>query len=365
MKSLEDASRFGTHMMVVAGGGSLRSNGIFKPAIHVLEKLMPEVTIYEGVRDEPTPETIDEGVVLAQEAGCDTVLAIGGGSVLDTGKAIAALVTNGGSVIDYLEGVGSGSSFTVPALPFIAVPTTAGTGSEVTKNAVITKPGVFKKSIRSQFLIPNLAIVDPALTATLPPFITATSGLDAFSQLLEGLVTRKRNPITEALCEKGLKLCTRSLLQAYLNQSDLDARNDMAAASLLSGLSLANSGLGAIHGFAAGLGAVFGVSHGLACAVLLPHITAANAEEDPDGFARLGKIFTGRIFSTARQAAQAGVSFIRNLCRDLLIPESLSAISVTADLLPEVVKASQGNSMRGNPVEFSKAKQLELLKSIL
>ncbi len=365
LDSTKQVARFGTHLLIVAGGGTLRSLGVLEPAIAALEECLPQVTVYEGIRGEPTPETIDEGVALVQEAGCDCVMAVGGGSVLDTGKAIAAVSTNDGPVTDYLEGVGAGLSFSFPPLPFIAVPTTAGTGSEATKNAVIVRPGKFKKSLRSPMMVPQLAIVDPVLTMTLPPALTAVSGLDAFCQLLEGYVTPKRNYITEALCSQGLKLCAHSLSNAYRDGTDLEARSNMAAASLMSGMALANGGLGAVHGFAAGLGAVCGIRHGLACAVLLPAITAANAEADPERYAPLGRIFTGRICPSAVTAARAAVVFINDLCRSLRIPEKLTDIGVTEDQLEEVVDSSQGNSMRGNPVEMTKARQLELLKSIV
>ncbi len=214
---------------------------------------------FEGVRfvvrGEPKVDTVRTGVALARAEGCDLVIAAGGGSVIDTGKAIAALLTNPGDALDYLEIVGRGQALGIPSAPCIAVPTTAGTGSEVTRNAVLSSPehGV-KASLRSPSMLPRLAVVDPELTLDLPPEITATTGLDALTQLIEPFVSIKANPLTDLYCQEGLRRATRSLRRACDQGNDVEARGDMSLASLLGGMALANAGLGAVHGFAAAIG---------------------------------------------------------------------------------------------------------------
>ncbi len=229
------------------------------------------------VHGEPTVDTASEGVLVALEHGCDMVIGLGGGSVLDAGKAIAALATNRGDIFDYLEVVGKGQPLTNAPLPYIAIPTTAGTGTEVTRNAVLESPshGV-KVSLRSPMMLPSIALVDPELTYNLPPAITASSGLDALTQLIEPFVSIKANPMTDAICREGIRHAAKSLRQAYLNGADVSAREGMALASLFGGMAFANSALGAVHGFAGPLGGMLHAPHGAICARLLPLVMEAN-----------------------------------------------------------------------------------------
>ncbi len=222
-----------------------------------------------ALHGEPTVDTASEGVKLALEHGCDMVIGLGGGSVLDAGKAIAALATNPGDVLDYLEVVGKGQALINAPLTYIAIPTTAGTGTEVTRNAVLESPahGV-KVSLRSPLMLPSVALVDPELTYTLPPAITASTGLDALTQLIEPFVSVKANPLTDAICREGIRHAARSLRRAYENGADQEAREGMSLASLFGGMALANSALGAVHGFAGPLGGMLHAPHGAICAKL-------------------------------------------------------------------------------------------------
>ena len=214
---------------------------------------------------------------LAREQHVDVVVAIGGGSAIDLAKAVAALATNGGDPLDYLEVIGRGQPLVRRPLPFIAVPTTAGAGAEVTRNAVLASPGDgVKASLRSPLMLPRLALVDPELTLTLPRDVTAATGMDALAQLLEPYVSVRANPITDPLCLDGLARVARSLRRAWTDGADLDARTDMSLAALFGGLALANAGLGAVHGFAAAIGGRFDAPHGAVCAALLPDVVRAN-----------------------------------------------------------------------------------------
>ncbi len=227
------------------------------------------------VHGEPTIEVVRRGIAAAQ--GCDMVIGLGGGSVLDTGKAIAALAANPGDVFDYLEVIGKGQPLVNASLPYIAIPTTAGTGAEVTRNAVLesTEQNV-KVSLRSPWMLPSVALVDSELTYSLPPDVTASSGLDALTQLIEPFVSVKANPLTDAICREGLSHTARSLRRAYENGADKEAREGMSLASLFGGLALANAALGAVHGFAGPLGGMLHASHGVLCARFLSLVMQAN-----------------------------------------------------------------------------------------
>ena len=266
--TLPDLARtFGARPFVVTGSSRER-------AAALVSALSAETFAVSG---EPTVDLVREGARQAQDAACDVVISIGGGSVIDTGKAVAILATNGGEPLEFLEMVGKGRAITVPPLPFIAVPTTAGTGSEVTRNAVLgsTEHGV-KASLRSPLMLPQVAVVDPELTYGLPREVTAFTGLDALTQLIEPYVSIRANPMVDAICVAGIDHIASALRRAYHDGADRDARRDMALASLFGGLALANAGLGVVHGFAAPLGGRWKAPHGALCAALLPHGMAAN-----------------------------------------------------------------------------------------
>ena len=336
----------------VLGGKNLDRLG---PLLGQLEQ--PSITF--SVPSEPSIPLILEGLNQAKTSGCDFVIAMGGGSVLDAGKAIAALMTNPGEPLDYLEVVGKGQPLKQRAAPFIAIPTTSGTGSEVTSNAVLSVPEKqVKVSMRSPLMLPSIALVDPMLTYSLSKEITASTGLDALTQCLEPFVSNQANPMTDGFCREGLKRAARSLKRAYEFPDDEKAREDMSLASLFGGLALANAKLGAVHGFAGPLGGMMEASHGSLCASLLPHVVEANIkalrsrQSHSDTLSRydeIAQIITGKQTANADDA----VVWLQELCSSLEVP-TLSELGLTKDLIPEVVnKAQNASSMKGNPIVLS------------
>jgi alcohol dehydrogenase class IV len=312
-----------------------------------------------GVRGEPEVETVQHGVTLARLEECGVVVSIGGGSAIDAGKAIAAMLTNPGELLDYLEVVGRGKALTQPGAPFIAIPTTAGTGAEVTRNAVLASPEhKFKVSLRSPFLLARVALVDPELTYELPPAITASTGLDALTQVIEPYVCSRANPMTDALCVEGIRRAARSLQTAFEHGRDPAARLDMSVASLFGGLALANAGLGAVHGFAAPIGGQFHAPHGAVCAALLPHVMEANvhalrqrqpAAEPLRRYDEVARLVTGSPTATA----EVGIEWVRKLVANLKIP-SLGQYGLKREHTAELVgKASQASSMKANPITLT------------
>lgn len=319
------------------------------------------------VTGEPSTDSVMAGVHVARDHGCNLVIGFGGGSAIDTGKAIAAMLTNEGELLDYLEVIGAGRKLTRPAAPCLAVPTTAGTGAEVTRNAVLASPEHrVKVSLRSPLMLPSIALVDPELTYDLPPAITASTGLDALTQLIEAFVSVRANPMTEAVCREGIPRAARSLRRAYDNGHDADAREDMAMASLFGGLALANAGLGAVHGFAGPVGGMFPAPHGAVCAALLPIVCAVNVralrERSPNDVAvskydELARLLAGHPDAEIDES----IGFLAELTRDLAIP-SLGAYGVTDNDIRELVaKGAAASSMKGNPIKLADDELAEIL----
>jgi alcohol dehydrogenase class IV len=318
-----------------------------------------------SIPGEPTLDVVRDGVETARRGSCDIVIAIGGGSAIDGGKAIAALLTNPGDPLDYLEVIGAGRPLTVASAPMIAIPTTAGTGSEVTRNAVLasTQHRV-KASLRSVHMLPRLAIIDPDLTLDLPPEITASTGLDALTQLIEPYVSVRANAMTDLFCLDGMRLAARSLPRAFADGHDREARSQMAWASFLGGLALSNAGLGAVHGFAAPIGGMFPAPHGAVCAAVLPPAMAVNLaaarERAPGMVARyeeIARIVTGAV----RASAEDGVRWIGELCARLGI-RPLRHFGVTESAVPELVaKAAAASSMKSNPLVLTQSELTMIL----
>lgn len=310
-----------------------------------------------AVSGEPTFEIVRAGVAAARAAEADVVVAIGGGSVIDAGKAIAMLLTNGGDPLDYAEVIGAGKPVVIPPAPFIAAPTTAGTGSEVTRNAVLhSTDHRVKVSLRSPLMLPRVALVDPELAVDLPPGPTAAGGMDALSQLVEPYLSCRANPLVDALCRDGIPRIARALPRAVENGRDVDAREEMALAALYSGMALANAGLGAVHGLAAPIGGEFGAPHGAVCAALLPGVFEINFLQTMetakkvftyDGkFSRVAEWLTGRSDATPHDA----VKWLRAMNARLGIP-GLAAYGVRAEHARDLAeKAQRASSMKGNPV---------------
>jgi alcohol dehydrogenase class IV len=316
------------------------------------------------VASEPTIDLAERGSVLAKDARCDVVVAVGGGSALDAGKAIAALSANPGAALDYLEVVGRAQPLERDPLPFIAIPTTAGTGSEVTRNAVLASSEArVKASLRHPKMLARVAIVDPELTLGLPPAVTAATGLDALTQLIEPFLSSKANPFTDALCIEGIKRGAPALPVAFDNPSNIDARTDMAFASLCGGLALANAGLGAVHGFAAPIGGMFDAPHGAVCAALLPHALRVNREAlqlRAAGSPAIAKYAALADIFNADPAAWA-----LHLTRRLAIPR-FSHYGITAEHVPTLCTlAAQASSMKANPIPLSPSELSEILLSAL
>ena len=324
-----------------------------------------------AVIGEPTVDSAREGVARAVGRRCDAVVAMGGGSALDCGKAVAALVANGGDVLDHLEVIGRGRPLTRPSLPFVAIPTTAGTGSEVTRNAVLgDRDARVKASLRSPLMLARLAIVDPELLAGAPRSVLSSSGLDALSQLVEPYLSARANPLTDALAREGMRRSARSLRRACLQGADPAAREDLSLASLFGGLCLANAGLGAVHGFAAPVGGTFDVPHGAACAALLGPVLEVNlralrarapAHPATARFQHVAAALTGDAAATAEDA----IAWIAGLCRDLEVAP-LSRYGMTSSDVPSLVaRAKTANSMRANPIALTDDELAEIAERAL
>ncbi|MFZ5929009.1 MAG: iron-containing alcohol dehydrogenase [Acidobacteriota bacterium] len=319
---------------------------------------------------EPTLDTVRSGVETARREGCDLVIACGGGSAIDAGKAIAAMLANPGDVLDYLEVIGRGQPLAAPPAPFIAVPTTAGAGSEATRNAVLLSPEHrVKASLRSPLMLPRLAVVDPELTLSVPPEVTAATGLDALSQLLEPFVSVRANPMTDMLCREGLRRAGRSLRRVFEDGSDLEARSDMAMASLLSGMALANAGLGAVHGFAAPAGGAFPAPHGAVCAALLAPVTRANLralrQREPGSPAIEKYAEAARLLDPSARSADDLPEWLDQIRIDLKIPR-LSEYGIRAADIPALCeKAARASSMKGNPIPLLPSELEEILQAAL
>jgi alcohol dehydrogenase class IV len=348
---------FGARLLVVTGASTER-------AAWLVSALEAETFSVPG---EPTVELVRAGARCVQDAGCDVVLAMGGGSAIDAGKAIAAIATNGGEPLEFLEVVGNGRAIAAQPLPFIAVPTTAGTGSEVTRNAVLgsAEHGV-KASLRSSMMLARVALVDPELTYALPPAVTAQTGLDALTQLIEPYVSVRANPLADAICVEGMGRVAKALRRAYHDGGDHEARRDMALASLFGGLALANAGLGVVHGLAAPLGGQWNAPHGALCAALLPHGMAANVAalrartpQHPalERYAVIARLLTGRNDASAEE----GIDWVRALCAELDIPRLRAWGIAEADLPAVVEKAARASSMQANTLPLTHEELLAVL----
>ena len=345
-------SGFGNRALIVHGTNSDRARSV--------EGLLAKstTTLY-SVRNEPSIEDIAKGVEEARAREVTLVIGIGGGSVIDAAKAISGLATNTGDILDYLEVIGGGNPLTKTGLPCVAIPTTAGTGAEVTKNAVIASlEHQVKVSLRSPFLLPRIALVDPELTYSLPARVTIATGLDALTQLIEPLVSSRANPATDGICREGISRVARSLPGVVQNGKDSTAREEMALASLFGGLALANAGLGAVHGFAGPIGGMFNAPHGLICGILLPFVVDANIHalrlRAPDSTAlsrydEIGRLLTG----SPDAVATDGLAWLTDVSSTLKVP-TLSSLGIPKEAIPEIAsKAAKASSMKANPIELT------------
>ena len=331
-----------------------------------------EPTLVETILHEPEVQDVDRVARKLRASGAGRgcfLLAIGGGATIDLAKAAAVVATNWQSptVADYLENVGRGLKIVEPPLPVLAMPTTAGTGAEATRNAVISSyDPPFKKSIRDDRILPRIALVDPELTVSVPPRVTAASGMDAITQLIESYISRKAQPIPQALAVQGLLLGVAAIAEAVENGKSRTARERMSHAALLSGMSLANSGLGLAHGVAPALGIHCRVPHGLACAVMLPAALRINREVRQAELATLARQLFGMPAQTPDgEAVDAFIEQIEALCHRIGVPRRLADLGVRHDQIPDLVKSSRGQSMSGNPREVSDPELARLLEKML
>jgi alcohol dehydrogenase class IV len=345
--------------LVVTGRSPQRLESVFA----LLRSSAIHFSIFQ-IATEPTLDLVRHGVKQAKDEQCHAVLAIGGGSAIDAGKAIASLVRNEGDVLDFLEVIGNGKELSQPSAPLIAVPTTAGTGAEVTRNAVLFDPDHrMKVSLRSKWMVPRTALVDPELTISVPREQTVASGMDALTQLIEPYVCNRANPITDGFCLQGLALVSRSLERVSLNGNDREARGDMALSSLLSGMALANAGLGVVHGFASPLGGMFDGPHGAICAALLPHGMRANISflRREEGRSPVSSETLNRYRTIARQLTgrpdaepEDGVRAVESLSASLRV-RSLGVFGMGPEHADEAAEnALKASSMKRNPVALSR-----------
>ena len=358
----EQAARFGRRAWLLTGGHSLEQSG----ALERIDRSLAAAgvsRVRQAITAEPDTAIVDLGAQRALAAGCDVVIGAGGGSVLDAAKAVACLMANGGEAFDYLEVVGRGRTPAQPAVPFIAIPTTAGTGSEATRNAVIADAGSgTKASIRHESLLPRVALLDPTLTRSMPRPVTAGTGLDALVQLIEPYVSRRDHPMVDALALEGIRRAGRALPRAWADGDDADARADMMLAAYWSGIALAHCGLGASHAIAGPLGGSFPIPHGMACAATIAEVMATNlrvAARDESGertIARYAAVARALgVGSAANDLATAlvGVGHVRELCERLGVP-GLRSVGVTAAAVPDLVaRARRTSSMKANPVDLT------------
>ena len=356
----------GKKAFVVTGKGSAGPDKLF-------DVLMQSEVAWKQyvVEDEPSTRILQDAVAEARRNHCDYVIGFGGGSVLDTAKAVSAMLTNPGDVLDYLEVVGKNQPLKNPAAALAAIPTTAGTGTEVTRNAVLSVPEKkVKVSLRSYLIIPKYAIIDPELTYSMPPSVTASSGTDALTQVLEPYVSKRANPMTDQFAKEGIRCASRSLRKAYQNGGDVEARRDMAWTSLLGGLSLANAGLGAVHGFAGPFGGMFNAPHGAVCGRLLPFVTEMNVKAlrsdnpESDKLTRYKEV-AERLTGNPNASIEDGVQWLIELVEELRIPGLATYGAALKDFPTIILKSKNSSSMKGNPVSLTDEQLEEVLTKAL
>ncbi len=367
--------QFGQHALVVTGARSFKQSAHWDGLVEGLAEVgvgFDEIT----VSGEPSPAVVDEAVAQFLGRGVQVVVGIGGGSVIDAAKAIAGLLPHGNSVMDHLEGVGRNIPYLGPSIPFLAVPTTAGAGSEATKNSVLSITGEFKKSFRHECLVAQYAVVDPDLLTTCPPELIAADGMDAFTQLLESFVSARANPFTDALAKSGIEAFSEGFFAAWRGGDGETAsagRASMAYAALLSGITLAQAGLGSVHGLAAPLGAFYPIPHGLACGTLVAEATAVNirvlqqgSPESPalEKYAQAATLLCHRSFSNTGEACSELIGLLREWTETLGL-KRLGDYGVLPSHVDRIVANARGNSMLTNPVLLTDGEIAEIVRARL
>ncbi len=352
----EEVKELGNKALLVTGRRAMKKTGILDKIANFIRDSGVEVVIFSEVEADPSLETVDRGTRLAEREGCEAVIGLGGGSALDTAKAIAAMIGQEYSIGEYQ----AGRELEKPGVPFLAIPTTSGTGSEITRNSVLTnREKRIKKSVRSPYMIAAVALVDPLLTISLPPSVTAASGADALTQAIEAYVGLKSNPLTDTLALKAIELLGANLSEAVHNGADVGARERMALGSLISGMTFANAGLGAAHGLSHPLGAIKGIPHGVACAILLPRVMEFNMPLREGKFAQIA------LALGEEPKGERAVKSVRKLLEDIEIPSGLGELGVTTDDLELLAGEAGGSSLNNNPRKASKDELVEILRKAL
>jgi len=350
------SSPLGDHALLVTGKSALKKSGRLAEAVDLLERSGVAVTLFEGVENDPSLSTCSRGIALARETGCNMVVGIGGGSALDAGKAIAAIVAQDGDLSEYFH---NEREMEMDSLPFVALPTTAGTGTECTNNAVLTDTDrAIKQSLRSESMIPSVAIVDPSLTLTASPEVTAQSGMDALTQAIEAYVSRGANDATDALALRAIELIASSLPDAVADGSEIARREPVALGSLLTGIAFANAGLGAVHGLAHPIGVHWGIPHGLVCAVLLPHVCEFNLTAQPEKFGRIAP-------RVGADSARGVPDALAALNRRVGIPADFKAYGLSESSFDKILAVCRSGSMRKNPRHASDADLVAILRKVV
>jgi len=368
------ARGYGTNALIVTGSRSFQRSANWSVLVTGLEAAGMSFQTF-SVSNEPSPQLVDAAVQAMRPHQIDLVIGIGGGSALDAAKAIAGLLKPGNSVMDHLEGVGPELPYQGPSTPFIAVPTTAGTGSEATRNAVLSVRGEngFKKSFRDEKLVAEYALVDPDLLATCPPEVIAANGMDALTQLLESYVSSRSTPLTDSLAWGGMKAARDGLLAFHASAEDAEARNRMAYAALISGITLAQVGLGSVHGLAAPLGAFFPIPHGAACGTLIAEATRVNIDamhrRDPhnpalEKYALVGRLLSKTSCPEQAEAHAALLEILDTWTLALHLP-GLGQFGVERADIPRVVSHCRGSSMKTNPIVLEDGEIAALLEARL
>jgi len=343
----------GKHVCLIYGGKSIFESGNYDRIINTLKKSDLKISELGGVTHDPDEISIHNMLIRVKDISPDLIIGVGGGSTIDVAKSVSIIATNGGEVADYW----SGKEFTKASIPYIAVPTTSGTGSEVTKNAVITnKDNTFKKSIRSELMIPNIALVDPSLTLSMPSDVTASTGLDALIQNLEAYTSKNSGPITDTLARKGVELAGKYLVKAFKNPDDLDAREAMSLTSLYGGINLLNAGLGLAHGLSHPIGIKFNIPHGKACAIVMAKVIELNYQARKEKYDEIGMLLAG---------IPNAVEAFNRLTATMGISTKLSDYGITKNDIPEIVERSKGGSRGYNPIPHDDAMVTKMLEELL
>ena len=355
---------YGERVLLVAR----RNAQATKDAQSYLENAQKSVEVIY-VKGEPSLQQLSKNVDFARAGNFDVVVGIGGGSVIDMGKMIAALITNTKPIMDYLEVIGQAMPLTKQPKPYIAIPTTSGTGAEVTKNGVVSSAKhKVKVSLRSPMMFADIVIIDASLTLSLPRYVTASTGMDALTQNIEPYVSNQANPITDAFAKAGIQHIGRSLKRAYDEPTNLKAREAMALGSLMGGLALANAKLGAVHGFAAVLGGMYDINHGVVCALLLPHVMRANvdalqASDDQHPILKRYQEVAVLLTNNQNASIEDGIDFVFDLVKHCQIPSLASFNIPAADDAIIIEKAKNSSSMKGNPIMLTEVQLQSILEN--